>query len=95
MKGLFWEVDSGHAWLKVDLADLFRSGIAGKISHYSYVLASKGVAYLEEDCDAGIYLDAIGWKLSDDKEPAKENYTEGRSWVQGLPKFTEKRGHSF
>lgn len=95
MKGLFWEVDSGHGWLKVDLADLFRSGVAGKISHCSYVLASKGVAYLEEDCDAGLYLEAIGWTKEDSKEPSKENYTDGDSWVRGLPKFTEKRGHSF
>ena len=89
MKGLFWEVDSGHAWLKVDLADLFRSGVAGKISHYSYVLASKGVAYLEEDCDAGIYLEAIGWTKEDSKEPSKENYTDGDSWVRDLPRFKD------
>ena len=74
--GLFWEVDSGHAWLKVDMADLFRSGAHEDISGYSYVDAIKGVAYLEEDCDAGTYLKAIGWedRPQDEKEPTKENY---------------------
>ena len=91
--GLFWEVDSGHAWLRVDMADLFRSGIYEDISSYSYVDAARGVAYLEEDCDAGTYLKAIGWDeipdyIKADLEPTKENYVDGDSWVRNLPSFT-------
>ena len=88
--GLFWEVDSGHAWLRVDLADLFRSGIYEDISSYSYVDAARGVAYLEEDCDAGTYLKAIGWddRPQDERGPTKENYIDGDSWVRNLPSFT-------
>jgi len=89
-KGLFWEVDSGHAWLKVDMADLFRSGAHEDISGYSYVDAIKGVAYLEEDCDAGTYLKAIGWddRPQDERGSTKENYIDGDSWVRNLPSFT-------
>ena len=84
--GLFWEVDSGHAWLRVDMADLFRSGVHKDISGYSYVDAARGVAYLEEDCDAGTYLKAIGWKGP--TNDFKENYVDGDSWVRNLPRFT-------
>ena len=92
--GLFWEVDSGHAWLRVDLADLFRSGIYEDISSCSYVDAARGVAYLEEDCDAGTYLKSIGWddRPQDEREldiyTDKENYIDGDSWVRNLPSFT-------
>jgi len=87
--GLFWEVDSGHAWLRVDLADLFRSGIYEDISGCSYVDAIKGVAYLEEDCDAGTYLKAIGWiGIVRSQYSSKENYVDGDSWVRNLPRFT-------
>jgi hypothetical protein len=89
-KGLFWEIDSGHGWLKVDLADLYRSGAQHSISSCSYVDAQKGVAYLEEDCDAGKYLQAIGWTTEDSKEPSQENYTDGDSFVRNLPQWDFK-----
>lgn len=48
--------DPGHAWLQVKLEELGILGIADKISYFSY---RKGLyAYLEEDCDAGIFLRA-------------------------------------
>jgi hypothetical protein len=53
--------DPGHSWLKVPVAELQRLGIESNISSYSYI--RNGVAYLEEDVDARIFLD----------ERAKEN----------------------
>lgn len=53
-----WICDPGHAWLKVKIKDLFKSGVSEKISPYSYLLGS--YAYLEEDCDAPLYLQAVG-----------------------------------
>lgn len=48
--------DPGHAWLQVKLEELGILGIAGQISTFSYM---NGLyAYLEEDCDAGIFLRA-------------------------------------
>jgi hypothetical protein len=86
--GLFWEVDSNHAWLKVDMADLFRSGAHEDISGYSYVDAARGVAYLEEDCDAGTYLKAIGWDGRQNYVGRCCNIVDGDSWVRTLPSFT-------
>jgi hypothetical protein len=48
--------DPSHGWLAVKISDLFLLGIAHKISKYSYM---RGLtAYLEEDCDAQIYIEA-------------------------------------
>jgi hypothetical protein len=48
--------DAGHGWLKVPKAMLVDLGIAGEISHYSYQYGD--YAYLEEDCDMGIFIQA-------------------------------------
>ena len=48
--------DPGHGWLKVPLAELDVLGIRGQITPYSYINGE--YAYLEEDVDAGTYLDA-------------------------------------
>lgn len=49
--------DPSHAWLKVSKWDLQVLNIADKISTYSYMNGNN--VYLEEDCDAGIYLNAL------------------------------------
>jgi len=50
--------DSGHGWLEVRHSELKALGIADKISPYSY---SNGEwAYLEEDCDVGVFMAAKG-----------------------------------
>jgi hypothetical protein len=51
---LVWISDPGHAWLRVPIGDYFASGI--QASRYSYV--DTAYVYLEEDCDAELYLDA-------------------------------------
>lgn len=54
-----WLSDPGHAWLKIKSTDLIASGVADKISGYSYIRGA--YVYLEEDCDAEKYLAAIGF----------------------------------
>mgnify|MGYP000916152570 CR=1 FL=1 len=49
-------IDPGHSWLKVPVAELQRLGIESKISSYSF--ERNGMAYLEEDVDLEIFLDA-------------------------------------
>lgn len=48
--------DPGHAWLRVPCTELLFLGVANQISPCSYVRG--GWAYLEEDRDAGIFLEA-------------------------------------
>jgi hypothetical protein len=54
---LNWILDPAHGWLVVPLDELQSLGIVDRISRYSYL--KDGVAYLEEDCDASVYLQAL------------------------------------
>jgi hypothetical protein len=56
MKRYIFHSDPSHGWLQVPVSELKALGIAGQISPYSYV--SGQYAYLEEDCDAGVFLGA-------------------------------------
>ena len=64
--------DPGHGWLAVPYSELLDLGIANEISPYSYF--HKGTVYLEEDCDAGIYIDAI--KVNGDTIKLTRSYSE-------------------
>lgn len=70
--------DSGHGWLKVTKAELKKLGIADKVSGCSYERG--GFAYLEEDCDAGLFIDAL--KANGVEAKFKESYTDGNSRVR-------------
>jgi len=49
--------DPGHGWLKVEKRMLEQFGIDDKISYYSY--ARGDYVYLEEDCDASLFIGAL------------------------------------
>ena len=52
----FYE-DPSHGWMRVPKKDLVALGIADKISEFSFMDGDH--AYLEEDADFGILLDAM------------------------------------
>ena len=77
--------DPGHAWLKVPRSELLASGVASKISTYSY---QKGdYVYLEEDCDAGCFLSTL-------QTPPiiKDSYTDNRSRIRNYDSFRLAEG---
>ena len=49
--------DPGHGWLEVPMTELRRLGIAWSISSCSY--RHGDTAYLEEDCDAPRFVEAL------------------------------------
>lgn len=49
--------DPGHGWLAVKLSELKMLGIEHDISSFSYVKGK--TAYLEEDCDASKFIEAM------------------------------------
>lgn len=56
-KTYIFHSDPGHGWLAVKEKELIELNIAYKISPYSY---HKGkTVYLEEDSDAGIFIEAL------------------------------------
>jgi hypothetical protein len=76
--------DSGHAWVRFPLKRLEKMGIMNKISAYSYQRTTW--AYLEEDCDAGVLVEALkadGYTIKD----IKVYHTDRRSKIRGYSSF--------
>lgn len=69
--------DPGHGWLRVPLADLHEVGF--KPSKYSYY--DKDYAYLEEDCDAPLFMEYV------DAKPHKEVHVENNIFIRRLRRF--------
>lgn len=81
--------DAAHGWLEVPASELVRLGIANDISHYSFISTDGALAYLEEDCDASRYVDALtarGERLP----PITDRY-EHNSGVRSLRPFAASR----
>tara|TARA_R110000824_G_scaffold375349_1_gene566247 strand:- start:75 stop:431 length:357 start_codon:yes stop_codon:yes gene_type:complete len=56
-----WFFDPGHAWLQVNIQTLQDFGLSPQdFSEFSYTDGHD--LYLEEDCDAGIFIRAVGDK---------------------------------
>jgi hypothetical protein len=57
--------DPGHGWMKAPRKLLKEFGIEHQVSCYSYQRGDH--VYLEEDCDAGLLINAMrsqGWEVS-------------------------------
>jgi hypothetical protein len=75
--------DPGHGWLQVPKAIFEHSGVAPEISMYSY--KDRNFVYLEEDCDAGIFMDKakeLGWEVK-----LIQEHSNNDSFIRGLSRF--------
>lgn len=71
--------DRGHGWAEVPFSEV--KGLA--ISSYSY---KKGeFAYLEEDCDLGVYLDTL--RARGIAFTFNETHSNGDSPIRGYQRF--------
>ena len=52
--------DPGHGWLEVWLNDLGQLGLIDKVTAFSHMSDDRQKIYLEEDCDAPLFLEAKG-----------------------------------
>jgi hypothetical protein len=75
--------DPGHGWLKVPMSLLDELGIKDRISQFSYV--RKDFAYLEEDLDAGIFIDAMKHRGIEPK--IRMHHANKASRIRGYPMF--------
>jgi hypothetical protein len=83
---LTFHCDPSHGWLEVPRADAIALGLADKISPYSYMGGHS--LYLEEDCDASLYLDAAkaaGYTLN-----ITERYTDSDSPIRNFDQYSNK-----
>lgn len=51
--------DPAHGWLEVPIQDILDLGIEANITSYSFMDESTGTAYLEEDLDMSLFIDAL------------------------------------
>jgi hypothetical protein len=80
--------DPGHGWLKVAVADLVAAKIDNQITGYSYRSRDGKFAYLEEDCDAPRFLNAIGYSENRDRFKIVSHVNRHRdSFVRKLPHY--------
>ena len=79
---LTFHADPSHGWLEVPDTDIYALGIIPSI--YSYVHGDS--VYLEEDCDATLYLEAArakGWTVN-----ITEKYTNNDSAIRTYKPLT-------
>ena len=93
--GVRWVVDRGHGWLEVPLSEAVTASLEVRpVSQFSYVNRDVGLAYLVEDCDAGIWFEWVAG--SDDGEAVRAvalgvkgfHRCDGPAWVRDLPRFS-------
>lgn len=86
--------DPGHGWLRVPLIDIAALGVETKISSYSFI--DGHYAYLEEDLDCPLYLEALQEHLQTEitlEEEHRDHFSRNRPRfgdAQFTPEFWEK-----
>ncbi len=82
---LVYYSDASHGWLKAPRQLLIDLGILEKITAYSYQSETGFSVYLEEDCDASIFLKALEAKGI---TPIIRDVDHGsRSYIRSLWRF--------
>ena len=92
-RNLTFITDAGHGWLSVSHKDLISLNIVDQISHCSYISPTR--AYLEEDLDASIFLNAAkaaGWTI--ETRSTYSDHWKGREWPSYNPYFILNRFQS-
>lgn len=78
--------DPSHGWIESSFYLLDKLNLVDKITPYSYVNLNSHTAYLEEDQDASLFLDAL--RNNHISYNIKEVYSnKDRSFVRGLRTF--------
>jgi len=76
-ENLKWISDAGHGWLRVDKSNYIRSNF--RASSYSYY--DDEFVYLEEDCDAPLYINEHNVT---NYRTLPEDYYDGDCFVRDL-----------
>ena len=79
--------DPSHGWIAVTKQQLKELGIADKISQCSYVSPSDDIVWLEEDCDASLFVQTYKEKYGYD--PAiQEVVISNRAFLRNFSRYT-------
>jgi len=80
-----YHADPSHGWAEIPVSLIQELGISGQISPYSYIKGNK--AYLEEDCDLGLFLRA--YKATGREVSFTENHINQDHWIRNLPRWSK------
>jgi len=91
MKYAFFS-DPSHGWLKVSIDELKLLDLIPHISSFSYISNDRKYAYLEEDQDAQIFLNAVlaaDWfeDMEAIRNCTKQFYSDPPSFIRNLDPF--------
>lgn len=91
MKYAFFS-DPSHGWLKVSIEEIKQLNICTAISRFSYISSDRKYAYLEEDQDAQIFLNAVlaaDWfeDMEAIRNCTKQFYSDPPSFIRNLEPF--------
>ena len=75
--------DPGHSWLKVSKEEI--KPIKDQISPYSYM--NGGFVYLEEDCDAAVFLIHKFGSIENARNHIKDVHTNNRSQIRNYESY--------
>jgi len=81
-----FHTDPGHGWVEVPGTLIDELGIRGKISRCSYKHAGGGSVFLEEDCDAGHFIEAFNARYGHSPRFRNVNVEED-SFIRGLDRY--------
>lgn len=85
-----WHSDPGHGWLQVETSIIKSIALLG-ISTCSYIDgAANLIAFLEEDCDAPLFLNAYQEAHPRTEIKFREKYVDQSHWIRGLPCYDEQ-----
>lgn len=76
--------DPGHAWAKVKKDVLINLGIADKVSSYSYQRGD--YAFLEEDCDLSLLMQAL--RVRGTTLRFIEKHTDNQSRIRNYERYS-------
>lgn len=79
-----FHTDPGHGWLEVPAAELIKAQLMpSDFSAYSYIRGT--TVFLEEDCDAAIFIRSYEAHVGPFK--AAEKHTEYEHWIRQLKRI--------
>lgn len=88
MKNTFkYYTDPGHGWIGVKVELLRELGIQAQISEFSYQNENGTMAYLEEDCDASLFVEKYIERFGV-KPEFKDSHTDRMHWIRSYESYT-------
>ena len=85
-----FHTDPSHGWLEVPYLDLMMYCFPPHLSGYSYCTNNGETYFLEEDCDAPLFMSGLrenGVKFSIEEVYSDGNHGSKTHWIRGLSKF--------